>query len=304
MLDAKIATLLAVAETLNYTKAAQILSLTQPAVSQHIRQLESEYNILIFRRGEKPLALTDEGKLLVQYARKLKNLHERMLHEIEDEKRRVSLLSVGMTPTSVSSNMARLFAQYAGQSRRAKVHIVTADSKSLQKMLKSYDIDIAVMEDNVSESEFYGASIETDQLFLAVSPGNTLSRKSVVTLEDLKRQKLILRSKESGTRTVFENQIRVLFEAMDSFDVTMELDSNEAIKALVKENFGVSILSGRSCQEEQKAGELVLLPVENKRMIREVNLVCLRDAGHMATVQELEKLYAAAVRRKKLNSGK
>ena len=73
MLTPKVDTLLAVAEYLNYTKAAQVLSLTQPAVSQHIRQLESDYDVTIFRHGEKPLMLTREGEILTQYAQKLKN---------------------------------------------------------------------------------------------------------------------------------------------------------------------------------------------------------------------------------------
>lgn len=299
MLNAKVATLLAVAETLNYTKAAQLLSLTQPAVSQHIRQLETEYDVQIFRRGEKPLTLTDEGKLLVEYARKFRNLHERMLQEILNAKKRVRQLSAGMTPTASSSNMAELLAQYAVQARCARVSIHTAGSRTLQTMLLNYDLDLAVIEGSVSESDFFCVPIETDQLFVAISPQNPLSRKSVVTLEDLKQQKLILRDKSSGTRGVLENQIRQLFEVIDSFDIAMELDSNEAIKSLVKENFGVSILSERSCEAERAAGTLVLLPIENKRMVREVNLVCLKDAEHTAAVTELAKLYAARARGQK-----
>lgn len=304
MLDAKVATLLAVAETLNYTKAAQALSLTQPAVSQHIRQLESEYGIQIFRRGEKPLTLTDEGRILVQYARKLSNLHERMLRQIENERRRLRQLSVGLTPTSASGGMTQLLAQYAEQSHCSKIQVHTADGRTLQSMLRNYDLDLAIIEGSVSETDFYCVPIETDQLFVMVSPHNPLSRKSVVTLEDLKQQKLILRDRSSGTRAVLENQIRQLFDVIDSFDVTMELDSNEAIKALVRENFGVSILSERSCTAELASGELVMLPIENKRMVREVNLVCLPDAEHTGTVRELAKLYAARTRQLKRCPGR
>lgn len=299
MLDAKMSTLLAVAETLNYTKAAQALSLTQPAVSQHIRQLESEYGVLIFRRGEKPPALTDEGKILVEYARKLSNLHERMLQAIENERKRLSQLSVGVTPTSANSGMMQLLAQYAGRAHCAKVHVHTADGRTLQAMLRSYDLDLAIIEGSVSETDFYCVPIETDQLFIMVSPLNPLARKSVVTLEDLKQQKLILRDRSSGTRAVLENQIRQLFEVIDSFDVVMELDNVEAIKTLVKANFGVSILSERACEAELLAQELVMLPIENKRMVREVNLVCLPDAEHTATAQELARLYAKVRQQKR-----
>lgn len=299
MLDAKVDTLLAVTETLNYTKAAQVLSLTQPAVSQHIRQLESEYGVQIFRRGEKPLVMTEEGKILVQYARKLKNLHARMVQQIENERKRLSQLVVGMTPTARSSGMAELLAKYADKSHCARVHLYTADGRTLQSMLKSYDLDLAIIEGSVSEQEFFCLPVETDQLFVAVSPESPLARKSVVTIEDLKQRKLILRDASSGTRAVVENLMRQLFEVIDSFDIIMEIDSNEAIKALVKKNYGVSILSERSCEEEIAAGTLVLLPMENKRMVREVNLVCLPEAKDTETVRDLAKLYAEMHRRQK-----
>ncbi|MEG1857895.1 MAG: LysR family transcriptional regulator [Pseudoflavonifractor sp.] len=296
MLNTKVDTLLAVADLLNYTKAAQALSLTQPAVSQHIHQLESDYGVTIFRRGEKPLALTKEGEILVQYARKFKNLHDRMLEQIEDERRRRSQISIGMTTTSLSSNLVDLLANFEKQTDCEKVQIRTSDAQTLFDMLRNYNLDLAIMEGSVPETDFYCLPIDSDQLFAVVSPLNPLAHRSAVTLEELKHQKLILRGKPSGTRTLWENQLRSLFEAIDSFNVIMELDSNEAIKLLVQKNLGVSILSERSCRGEVEAEQLVLLPIENKRMMREVNLVCLKDSEQIASAKILKKMYDAQMR--------
>ncbi len=291
MLTAKVDTLLAVADLLNYTKAAQALSLTQPAVSQHIRQLESDYGVTIFRRGEKPLVLTKEGEILTQYARKFKNLHERMLEQIENEWRRKSQIVVGMTVTSASSNLIELLSEFEKLTDCERIQIHTADVESLLELLRNYNLDFAIVEGSVPESEFYCLAIDTEQLFAVVSPMNPLAHRSAVTLEELKHQKLILRRKPSGTRTLWENQVRSLFETTDSFNVIMELDSNETIKSLVQKNCGVSILSERSCKKEAEAQQLILLPIENKRMIREVNLVCLKDSERVDGLKAFKRLY-------------
>lgn len=291
MINAKLDTLLAVAELLNYTKAAQALSLTQPAVSQHIRQLEADYEITIFRRGEKPLVLTREGEVLVQYARKIKNLHERMQVQLSDQKCKKRQLSIGVTETTMSSGIVETLAKFEKQIDCASIQIYTDEAKNLLDMLRNYSLDLAIVEGSVSEADFYSLSIDSDQLFAAVSPLNSLSHRTVVTLEDLKAQRMILRGGSSGTRILWENQLRQLFETIESFRVVMELDSVNAIKELVKKDYGISILSMRSCAAEVEEGTLVLLPIENKRMIREVNLVCLKEAEQVGTVQMLKRVY-------------
>ncbi len=303
MLTAKVDTLLAVADLLNYTKAAQALSLTQPAVSQHIRQLESDYDVTIFRRGEKPLVLTGEGEILVQYARKFKNLHERMLEQIENEQKRKSQVMVGMTVTSASSDLVELLSEFEKTMDCERLQIHTADVETLLEMLRNYNLDFAIVEGSVPETEFYCLPIDTEQLLAVVSPLNPLANRSAVTLEELKHQKLILRRKPSGTRTLWENQLRSLFETTDSFRVVMELDNNETIKSLVKKNCGISILSERSCKRELEERQLVLLPIENKRMIRDVNLVCLKDSGRIEDLKALKKLYNKHARQRPPKKG-
>lgn len=293
MLNAKLDTLLAVAELLNYTKAAQALSLTQPAVSQHIRQLEADYEITIFRRGEKPLVLTKEGEVLVQYAKKIRNLHERMLIQLGDVRRKKRQLAIGVTETTMSGGIVEVLAKFETQTNCSSIQICTDEAKNLLDMLRNYSLDLAVLEGSVSEADFYSLSIDSDQLFAAVSPLNSLSHRSVVTLEDLKTQRMVLRSAGSGTRMIWENQLRQLFDTIESFQVVMELDSVDAIKELVKKNYGISILSMRSCRSEVEEGTLILLPIENKRMIREVNLVCLKEAEQVATAQMLKRVYDA-----------
>ncbi len=86
MIDPKLETLLKVHETNSFTRAAKQLSLTQPAVSQHIRQLEKDLNVKIFNRVEKSLKLTSEGEIVIKYAKRIKMLYDNMQQKIYDEK--------------------------------------------------------------------------------------------------------------------------------------------------------------------------------------------------------------------------
>jgi len=103
MIDAKIETLLTVCELKNFTKTAKKLALTQPAVSQHIKQLEKEYDIKLFNRSENGIELTQEGLILEKYARRIKSLNENLKQEIMDEKTNIKRLIIGVTPSAESN---------------------------------------------------------------------------------------------------------------------------------------------------------------------------------------------------------
>ena len=101
ILDPKLETLLAVYEKNSFTKAAQALQLTQPAVSHHVRQLEDELGIKIFHRGSKgALKVTPEGKIVLQYAKRIQSLYLRMQQELRDQARQMTSIRVGITHTA------------------------------------------------------------------------------------------------------------------------------------------------------------------------------------------------------------
>ena len=100
MLGSKIETLLAVAEYQNFTKAAASLSLTQPAVSHHISQLEEELGVTLFVRGKGSLMLTPEGEIVLKYARRIKALYGKMETEIDNSRKQLTKVRIGITHTS------------------------------------------------------------------------------------------------------------------------------------------------------------------------------------------------------------
>ena len=198
MLDAKLDTLLTVCEKRNFTRAAQALSLTQPAVSHHIGQLEQELGIKLFHRGKGDLKLTSEGEIALKYAKRIKALYEKMQRELSDAERQMTRIQVGITHTAESSLIAQALARYGIENSGVSIKIITDTINNLYDMLSNYDIDLAIVEGRIQDPDICALLLDTDYLVCVVSLGNPLAKKSMVTLEDIQKEKLILRLPSSS----------------------------------------------------------------------------------------------------------
>ncbi len=291
MVDARLNTLLRVQETGSFTRAAESLSLTQPAVSKHIRQLEEELGVRIFNRGAGEMKLTREGEIVVKYAKRIGVLYQNMQQSLDDEKRCATRLSVGVTHTAESNIMAEVLARYSSEREGVRLTIVTDTIQNLYEKLRTYEIDLAVVEGRAPDGSFNSILLDTDSLILAVSTENPLAKKKIVTLSELKKQKMILRLPNSGTRNLFVSHLESNNLSIDDFNVILEVDNIATIKDLIRRNFGVSILAKSACVDELRKGKLIALPVENLGMIREINLVYHRDFEHTDILQDISKMY-------------
>ena len=296
MIDTKLNTLLKVSETMSFTRAAEELSFSQPAVSGHIRQLEAELNTRIFVRGDKGLKLTKEGEITLKYAKRIASLYANLEQEIEDEKRRTESIAVGVTHTAESNPVAEVLARCGSMNSGLRIKIITDTITNLYDMLKNYEIDLAVVEGKLSDPSFSSLLLDTDFLVLVVSNNNHLAKKSMVTLNELKKEKMILRLPNSGTRNLFISHIESQNMRIEDFDVVLEVDNIATIKDLIRRDFGVSILARSACLDELKKGKLKALPVENLSMIREINLVYHRDFEHMDVLRDITKMYNETVK--------
>lgn len=297
-MDTKMETLLKVYETKNFTRAAESLSLTQPAVSQHIKQLEHDLGITLFIRGEKGLKTTPEGELVVKYARRIQTLYQNLSQSLEDAKRHITRLSVGITHSSESSIIAGVLAAYTSQTPGSHITIISDTINNLYYKLKTYVLDMAIIEGRINDSNFNSVMLDTDTLILAVSKDNPLSRKQIVTLEELKKQKLILRLPNSATRNLFLSHLESNNVTLDELNVTLEVDNVATIKNLIRQNFGVSILPRSTFASEMRKGKMAGLTIENLSMTREINMVYHKDFEHTNVLQEITRIYREYSRKK------
>lgn len=296
MLDPKLDTLLLVAEKRNFTRAAQALSLTQPAVSHHISQLEQELGVRLFVRGNGDLMLTPEGETVLRYVRRMKALEKKMAEELQEAGRRLTRLRIGITHTAESSIVAEVLARYTNENPGISITIVTDNINNLYDMLENFELDLAVVEGRSTRPELSALMLDTDYLVCVLANTHPLSRSSMITLDEIRQEKLILRLPNSETRVRFESALAAIGESIADFQVILEVDNVATIKDLIRKNLGISILARSTCMDELRKGKLTALPIENLSMTRETNLVYHRDFAHKETLQDILALYKKQLR--------
>ncbi len=298
MLDAKIETLLTVAECKSFTKAAEILSLTQPAVSHHINLLETECNAKLFHRSKNDFKLTPEGAIAVAYARRLKALHEQMISKIADEKKHVSRFRIGITHTAENNTITETLAKYVNQYHQISITIITDTINNLYDMLENYELDIAIVEGKRLSNKLNYFMMDTDYLVCVLNNENPLAKHSMITINELKKEQMILRLPTSATRQLFEATLVSMNESIDHFNVSLEVDNVATIKELIRKNLGVSILPQSACINEAKKGKLKIVPIENLSMMREITIAYNKDFAYLDLIQEIVRLYQATIHKK------
>lgn len=297
MLNQRLETLLCVYETLNFTKASETLNLTQPAVSQHIKALENEFKCKIFIRGEKSLKVTPEGEIVVKYAKRIQNLFSTIPSALRDYRNNARHIRIGVTQTAELGQLSSMLAKYCLENDGIHITLISDTINNLYVKLKNYEVDMIIVEGKKQDNNFNSILLDTDCLILAVSTDNPLSQKSVVTMDELKKEKLILRLPESGTRALFEAHLKSVNESLDSFDVILEVDHIATIKELVHQNFGVSVLAKSVCYNDVQKNKFAVVSIENLSMIRDINLVYHKDFEAYDIINQIVNLYQEMIRR-------
>ncbi len=159
-------------------------------------------------------------------------------------------------------------------------------------MLRNYAVDIAVVEGEFPENDFNSVILDTDYLVAVVPNENPLAEKDMVTVEELKKEKLILRSHGSGTRNLFEANLKKSGLSISDFNIMMEVESVAAIKKFVKNNYGVSVLSNKACRNEVAKGKFRALPICNMQLTRKINIFYRKDFNYDELLQKIQLLYS------------
>lgn len=292
MLDNKLRTLLTLLSVGSYTKTADALHLTQPAVSHQIKQLEQEYGIQIFRKGKKGLNPTPEGEILIKYARRVQALDQGVRQELEDSRRHLRRLSVGITTTLGEYLVSQIFVDYCNEHPEVSINIYSDSLNHLHTMLSLYQLDLIIVEGAIQSESYVNVLLDTDFLCLVVSPQHPFATRTAVTLQELKRERFILRTQSAGTRTLFEEALLRQGENIRDFNIVVETDNITTIKELVSAGLGVTVMAHSACRQEERAGKLSLVPVENMNMPREINIVHRKDFEHAEILRDILAIYA------------
>lgn len=288
MIDLKIKTLLTVAEEKNFTKAANKLNLTQPAVSHQIKELEDELQEQLFIRKKGDIIPTPIGDIVLNYARKFVAMHNKMLDDIKHNHK--INIKLGITHTAESNKITEIIGSYLINNPGLSVTVITDTTNNLYKMVENYELDLAIV-DNKKNVKLNYLPLDTDYLVCVVNNNSPLAKKKIVTLKELKKENLILRLDSSYTRKLFESTLESINESINSFKIILELDNIETIKDLVRKDMGVSILAKNTCIDEVNRKKLTILPIENLSIVRKNYIIYTDYFNYIDNVKELINHY-------------
>lgn len=288
MLDQKLKTLLAVAEEKSFTKASLKLSLTQPAVSHQIQLLEEEYNVKIINRGKKEITLTREGEVIVNFAKKFKAMEEQMIGELHNLSIKIKM---GITHTAESNAITEIVARFTKLNPNVSIIIITDTTPNLYKMVENYELDFAWVDSKITEANINWFPLDTDYLVCVLNNDNHLTKKEVITLNDLKKERLILRLKSSTTRKIFEASLEAINDSINNYNVVLEVDNIATIKDLIRKDFGISILSKSACMDEVTKKKLTILPIKDLSMERQNYVIYSNFSNNLSIIEQIVKSY-------------
>ena len=274
MLDPRLHTFLVLCETMNYTRAAERLCLTQPAVSHQIRSLEVYYGHRLFSYRGKALRLTPEGETLRDLARPLA-YNSRKIRETLSHSAPVSL-RVGATKTIGAYVAAPLVARFLRRHPDAALSLTVENTQVLLSALEAGELDFALVE-GFFDRQAYAARLLRREAFFGVCAPEHPFAGQVVEPEALLGQRLLVREAGSGTRAIFEEALRRRCYALEHFPRVTEISEFSTIKALLVENLGVSFLYAPVVERELSTGTLARFDLTGEPLSGAFHLVCLRD---------------------------
>lgn len=273
MIDFKIITFITVAKTKNFSKAAEILNITQPAVSQHIKNLEGYYNVKLFNNRRKAMELTEAGRLLYEYAVEINRLSKVAYKELKNRTFMIEKYHIGATMTIGGYILPRLLGIHKNDYPNIDIMLYVENTEGVINKLISGEIIIGVVEGPFDRTKFNFTKFKDDELILAVSPEHPFAKKDCVTIDMLLKDKLILREKGSGTRKVFENELLKNGYCMRDSMVYMEIGNINALVSLVESNLGCTIISREAIKESIKVGTLKEINIKDFKIYREFNFI-------------------------------
>jgi DNA-binding transcriptional LysR family regulator len=284
MLDNRLQTFLTLCETCNYTKAAQKLNMTQPAVSQHIQYLENYYQVVLISGKGKNFSLTDEGRALQDYVRTLKASSERILPLLHRIKNHTKPLNFGATLTIGEYTIPPILYQIFKEDPETNISMVVENTHILQEMLWDGKIDFALLEGHFNKNQFEYKLLSHETFIGVCSPDNKIAFKTN-DLEELLEQNLILREPGSGTRDILEQALYNQNLSIRDFKRKIEIGNMNAIKELCHQNTGITFMYREAVKKEISEGYLKEIPIRNFSVNHPFNFVYLKNCPDKAQIE-------------------
>lgn len=278
------------AQLKNFSKVADELYISQPAVSRQIKNLEDSLAVKLCMRKKEGVSLTEEGKILFEYAEKILALYEKSIKEIDKFRHsNLNKVTIGASTTLGEYVLPRIISDFRKRYPDADIYLKVANTQQILNQLATNAFNLTLVEGEFDNPSFINEKVFEDELVLIVSiqhPWANISTK--INFNELKSQPIIIREEGSGTRKILEKILAKLGLALSDLNIKMELDSTAAVKNAVRENLGISFVSKSTLIENP---QLKIISIENMDLRFDFNLIYNRENSfNSLTIEFMECL--------------
>ncbi|QXM06847.1 LysR family transcriptional regulator [Crassaminicella indica] len=261
------------AQLRSFTKTAEKLNITQPAVSQHIKYLEEMYGVSLIKKEGRKIFLTEEGKFLYEHIKKILAMERQITNILKNQSNIIKRYRLGATKTIGAYLIPDILGKYKMKFSNQEVILEVGNTENILNKLEDGELDLALVEGLFKKEKYDYKLLKKDELVPVFSACHPFARRKKVKLGDVLNENLIIRELGSGTRTITENYLKTKGYNKDRYKIFMEIGDITAIKSLVKWNLGYSIISREAIKKEIEEKSLCIIEVEGLMIEREFNFV-------------------------------
>lgn len=270
MFDFRLRVFQLVAKRKSFTKAAEELYITQPAVSKHIKEIESYYKVKLFHRNGSKIVLTEAGHSLLGHVDELLSVY----HSIEIDMHAFSSgksghLRIGASTTIAEYILPTILPQFHSDFKDIKVSLKPGNSEQIEMALAAGEIDLGIIEGQGKSPDFKYTPFLRDEIVLVARANHYLIQKESLALSDLATESFLLREPGSGTLAVIANALKLIGIKLADLHVEMQLRSSESIKNYLLSSNTLAFLSVFSILKELKNNECAILDIKGLSIERD-----------------------------------
>jgi DNA-binding transcriptional LysR family regulator len=263
MADRRLQVFHTVARLLSFTKAAETLHMTQPAVTFQIRQLEEYFNTRLFDRTHNRISLTAAGERVFEYAERILALYAEMDNRVRELTGDVSgILIIGASTTIAEYMLPSLLGEFKEKHPNINIRLKVSNSVGIVHMVEDNSVDVGIVESPIANKNLVVEVCWRDKLVFICPPQHPLAKKSRITVQDFAGLPFVSREEGSGTREFICEYLARNHMQLNDLNLSVEVGNPEAVKSAVEAGLGVSIVSQATVIKELKLGTLAVRPLD------------------------------------------
>jgi DNA-binding transcriptional LysR family regulator len=280
MFDFRLTVFYTVAKRLSFTKAAAELFVTQPAITKHIQELESQLGMALFDRRGNQISLTTAGNVLLRHAETIMGVYRQIEFDLNALKGQPGgRLRLGASSTIAQYVIPAVLARFQEHSPEVSLSLLSGNTDQIEQALLNNDIDLGLVEGRTHHSDIRYTPFVKDELVLVCRADHPLAGRDEITLDELKTVPIALRERGSGSLEVIEHALRGAGLRLNDLNLAMQLGSTEGIKTYLTNSASTAFISIFAVQNELKNGILRVLDVAGLTIQRDFYSVQLQGVS-------------------------